>query len=330
MALSHQAPPSAPGIPPRVTVLIPSFNAAATLRAAVASALNQTLRDLEVLVIDDASSDGTASVVAEMASRDRRVRSLRNPRNQGKAVSMNYGIEVATGKWIAVLDADDRYAPERLQHLVSLAETEGVDMAADNQFFVDVAADEVIGSAWPAGEDARRFDLEDLLAGSDAYASFSLGMLKPVFRTDFVRRVGLRYEPDARNGQDFFKLLQFFLEGGTGMLSDRPLYFYSQPFGSKSRQWSHAGRKRYNFSQVHAVNERFVNRARGRVTEAQLMALKRRSLQLKSLENFWQIRESLSDGRMAGAVIHAVRHPFAAKLAMQKIVGKLQQRIASS
>lgn len=213
----------APGSRTRVTVLIPSFNAAATLGSAIASVLNQTLRELEVLVIDDASSDGTAAVVAALACRDRRVRSLRNGRNQGKAISMNRGIEAATGEWIAVLDADDRYAPERLEHLVGLAETECVDMAADNQFLVDVAADEVIGSAWPAGDGARRFDLEALLAGSDAYASFSLGMLKPVFRADFVRRVGLRYEPDARNGQDFFKLLQFFLNGGTGVLSDRPL-----------------------------------------------------------------------------------------------------------
>ena len=330
MAFLHPGSPVPSGRRPQVTVLIPTFNAASTLKTAIASALAQTIDDLEVLVIDDASSDATEALVAEFASRDRRVRGLRNARNQGKAVSMNRGIEAATGRWMAVLDADDRYAPERLQYLVALAETEGVEMAADNQFFVDHAADEVIGSAWPAGEGARPFDLEALLAGSDAYASFSFGMLKPVFRTDFVRRVGLRYEPDARNGQDFFKLLQFFLDGGTAVLSDRPLYFYTQPFGSKSRQWSHASRKRYNFSQVHAVNERFVKHARGRVTPSQLMALKRRSLQLKSLENFWQIRESISDGRMAGAVMQAVRHPLAAKLAVQKIVGKLQQRIASS
>lgn len=328
MTLSTQATSTAAGVRPRVTVLIPSFNAAATLGSAVASVLDQTLRDLEVVVIDDASCDETAPLLAELAARDRRLRSVRNIRNQGKAVSMNLGIEAAAGTWIAVLDADDRYAPDRLQYLVDLAEAEGVDMAADNQFFVDVVADEVIGSAWPAGDGARRFDLEDLLAGSDAYASFSLGMLKPVFRTDFVRRVGLRYEPDARNGQDFFKLLQFFLDGGTGVLSDRPLYFYSQPFGSKSQQWSHAARKRYNFGQVHAVNERFVAYARGRVTPSQLTALRRRSVALKSLENFWLIRESVSRGRMANAMFHAVRHPFAAKLAMQKIVGKFQQRIA--
>ena len=317
------------GARPRVTVLIPSFDAAATLGPAVASVLGQTLRDLEVLVIDDASSDATAAVIAELAAGDRRVRGLCHARNHGKSVSMNHGIEAARGEWIAVLDADDRYAPERLEHLVTLAEAEGVDMAADNQFLVDVVAGEVIGSAWPPGDAARRFDLDALLAGSDAYASFSLGMLKPVFRADFVRRTGLRYEPDARNGQDFFKLLKFFLEGGSAMLSDRPLYFYSQPFGSKSRQWSHAARKRYNFRQVHAVNERFVADARGRVTPAQLRALERRSLELKSLENFWLIRESVSSGRMAAAVVHAVRHPHAAKLAVQKVVGKLQQRLAS-
>lgn len=314
-------------IKPRVTVLIPSFNAASTLGSAVRSALDQTLRELEVLVIDDASDDETTAVIAELASCDARLRSFRNTRNQGKAISMNRGIEAAAGDWIAVLDADDRYAPERLEHLVNLAETECVDMAADNQFFVDVVADEVVGSAWPAGSKTRRFDLEALLAGSDAYASFSLGMLKPIYRSDFVRNAGLRYEPDARNGQDFFKLLQFFFDGGTAILSDRPLYFYTQPFGNKSRQWSHASRKRYDFRQVHAVNERFVARARGRVTPSQLRKLERRSSKLNSLENFWSIRESASSGRMAEAVIHAVRHPFAAGLTVQKVCGKLYQRM---
>lgn len=315
---------------PRVTVLIPSFNAGSTLGPAVTSVLGQTLRDLEVLVIDDASSDDTALVISHLVASDSRVRAIRNGSNEGKSVSMNRGIEQATGDWIAVLDADDRYAPDRLEHLVALAECHGVDMAADNQFFVDVGANQIIGSAWPQGGGAQRFDLEALLAGSDATASFSLGMLKPVFRTAFVRRCGLRYETDARNGQDFFKLLQFFLDGGTAVLSDRPLYFYSQPFGTKSRQWSHAARKRYDFGQVHAVNERFVAYARDRVTPSQLMALKRRSADLTSLENLWLIRESMSRGRMAGAMFHAVRHPFAAKLAMQKIVGKFQQRIATS
>ena len=177
--------------------------------------------------------------------------------------------------------------------------------------------------------EVRRFDLDALLAGSNAYASFSLGTLKPVFRSEFVRRPGLRYEPDARNGQDFFKLLQFFFDGGTAVLSDRPLYFYSQPFGTKSRQWSRASRKRYDFGQVHAVNERLVACARGRVTPSQLRRLQRRSLELKALENFWLIRESLSQGRIPGAVIHAMRHPAVTKLAMQKIVGKFQQRIAT-
>jgi len=107
-------------VSPRVTVLIPSFNAAATLTAAVDSVLDQTMRDVEVLVIDDASSDATAAVVAQLTARDRRVRGLRNAENQGKSISMNRGIDAALGHWIAVLDADDRFAPDRLEHLLAL------------------------------------------------------------------------------------------------------------------------------------------------------------------------------------------------------------------
>ena len=314
---------------PRVTVLIPSFNAAATLTSAVESVLDQTLRDVEVLVIDDASSDATAAVVGALAARDSRVRGLRNVENQGKSISMNRGIDAALGKWIAVLDADDRFVPDRLEHLLALGEAEGVDMVADNQFFIDVLADEVVGTAWPVGEAARRLDLETFLARSSAYAPFSFGMLKPIFRTDFLRRTGLRYEPDARNGQDFFKLLQFYLYRGTAIVSDRPLYLYSQPFGSKSQKWSHAARKRYDFCQVHAINERFVARARGLLTPAQLAMLERRSAQLRTLANFWTIRENVSGGHVADAMFNAVRYPAATRLALQRASTKLRLRMAS-
>lgn len=314
---------------PRVTVLIPSFNAAATLTSAVDSVLDQTLRDIEVLVIDDASSDSTAAVVAGLAARDGRVRGVRNVENLGKSISMNRGIDAAAGEWIAVLDADDRFVPDRLEHLLHLGEAEGVDMVADNQFFIDVLADEVVGTAWPAGEAAWRLDLETFLARSSAYAPFSFGMLKPIFRTDFLRRTGLRYEPDARNGQDFFKLLQFYLYHGTAAVSDRPLYLYSQPFGSKSQKWSHAARKRYDFCQVHAINERFVARARGLLTPAQLALLERRSAQLRTLANFWTIRENVSGGHVADAMFNAVRYPAATRLALQRASSKLRLRMAS-
>ena len=93
---------------------MPAYNSAPTLRRAATSALDQDLRDLEVLIVDDASRDGTSRVAGELAAADSRVRVITLPRNRGKPFVMNMATAEARGRWIAVLDADDWYAPGRL------------------------------------------------------------------------------------------------------------------------------------------------------------------------------------------------------------------------
>jgi glycosyltransferase involved in cell wall biosynthesis len=100
---------------PRATVLIGAYNSAATLPAAIESVLAQTMRDLELIVVDDGSRDESAAVAAAAARDDPRVRLLQMPGNVGIARSLNEGIAAATAPVIAVNDADDESAPERLE-----------------------------------------------------------------------------------------------------------------------------------------------------------------------------------------------------------------------
>src|SRR5579875_23336 len=95
----------------KVSVIMPAFNAARSVAWAISSALEQTVADIEVLVIDDASTDLTAAVVEEIAARDPRVRLIRNPVNGGPGVARNFGLDAARGEWVALLDADDAFLP---------------------------------------------------------------------------------------------------------------------------------------------------------------------------------------------------------------------------
>ncbi len=107
-------PPTAPGTPPRLSVLMPMYNAAAHLPAAIESILAQTFTDFELLLIDDASTDHSLQIAETYRQRDPRLRVVANPQNQGVGALRNQGLELARGDYLAYMDADDVSLPERL------------------------------------------------------------------------------------------------------------------------------------------------------------------------------------------------------------------------
>lgn len=108
---------------PLVTVIVPAFNAASTLVHAVASLQAQTYAHLQIIVVDDASTDATPDVVRELARSDSRISSVRQPTNKGAYAARNAGLDRATGAFVTVHDADDWALPQRIdrqvRHLLS-------------------------------------------------------------------------------------------------------------------------------------------------------------------------------------------------------------------
>ena len=96
---------------PRVSVIIPTFNRAAPVREAVASVLAQTCRDFELLVVDDGSTDATLEALASFFGE---IRLLRTSRRRGVSAARNLGAAASRGEWLAFLDSDDMWLPEKL------------------------------------------------------------------------------------------------------------------------------------------------------------------------------------------------------------------------
>lgn len=115
---------SSPAVP-RVSVIMPAYNAASTLQASMDSVLGQAYRSVELLVVDDCSRDASWAIAEAAAARDARVVPLRQRTNQGVAAARNLGIEAATGSIIAFLDSDDTWHPEKLDRQVSHMLTTG-------------------------------------------------------------------------------------------------------------------------------------------------------------------------------------------------------------
>lgn len=110
---------------PDVSVIMPTFNAQAYVGEAIASVLAQTLGAWELLVIDDGSTDSTVSVVDELRGKDARIKLLRTKSNSGPAEARNVGIAAARGQYIAFLDSDDVWFPQKLAHQLSVMSESG-------------------------------------------------------------------------------------------------------------------------------------------------------------------------------------------------------------
>ncbi len=97
-----------------VSVIMPVYNAAATLEKSVASVLAQSHRNLELLAVDDGSRDDSPALLDRLAAADARVRALRMPANGGVAAARNLGLEAARGSYIAFVDSDDGWLAHKL------------------------------------------------------------------------------------------------------------------------------------------------------------------------------------------------------------------------
>lgn len=110
---------------PTVSVVMPSYNAARFILPSVASVVAQTFEDWELLIVDDASHDDTVELVRAHYQYDSRVRLIVLAKNQGAAVARNTAIEAARGRYIAFLDCDDQWLPEKLEVQLQFMEQTG-------------------------------------------------------------------------------------------------------------------------------------------------------------------------------------------------------------
>jgi len=105
---------------PLVSVIIPTYNRAHLLGRSIQSVLEQTYRNIEVIVVDDASTDDTQEILGSI--KDNRVRYIRHNRNRGQAAARNTGIRASIGKYIAFQDSDDQWLPEKLMKQITFFE----------------------------------------------------------------------------------------------------------------------------------------------------------------------------------------------------------------
>ena len=106
---------------PLVSVVMPAYKAEKTIEAAIESVLRQSWEALELIVVDDASPDTTGEILHRISASDPRVSWYRNETNRGVSYNRNFGVRKAAGEWIAFLDSDDMWEPDKLEKQLRLA-----------------------------------------------------------------------------------------------------------------------------------------------------------------------------------------------------------------
>lgn len=118
-----------------VSVIMPSYNTGKYIEDSVRSVLNQTHTNLELIIVDDCSTDSTDEIIA--AIKDERIRYFKNAHNSGAAVSRNKALREAKGKWIAFLDSDDLWHPQKLEKQIRFMEKNGYSFSYTNYSEID-------------------------------------------------------------------------------------------------------------------------------------------------------------------------------------------------
>lgn len=217
-----------------VSVIIPAYNTEQYIAKAITSALGQTLTNIEVIVIDDCSTDNTVAVVESFG--DPRLKLLQNPTNLGAGGARNKALKVARGKWIAVLDSDDWYAPQRLELLVSIAEQKNADLVADDSYLIEDGVSTpwstIISQSGQKLTTITQFDAaEFVMSDIEGKPGLQLGFTKPLFRREFLIANRIEYQA-IKVTQDFWFDMQCFLHGAKFFLVPEPYYFYRARPGS--------------------------------------------------------------------------------------------------
>jgi succinoglycan biosynthesis protein ExoO len=303
---------------PEVSVVIAAYNVEATIERALRSALDQEGVAVEIIVVNDDSTDGTRAAVSGID--DPRVKIIDCPANAGPGAARNAGIAAAAAPWIAILDGDDALRPDRLARCLTRARLLKADIVVDN-IETRREADGAVFPMFPPEEFGRfsTLNLARFIAGNIFFHGRTLGYLKPVFSAAFLRAHGLAYETDLRIGEDYLFLATALAEGALCAVESSMGYLYTMRKGSTSHRLSCDDVER-----LIAGDRKFL--ARTRLDPAAGAAQKKRTASLREMHAFMQLVDAIKRRDAKSAWRAFITHPLAARHLSEAVEVRIAQQ----
>ena len=227
----------------KVSVIVPVYNCESYLPACIASLRAQTLEDIELIFVDDASSDGSLSLLRAAQAEDARVRVIAFAENRGVSAARNAGLDAAKGAFVGFCDADDWVEPQMFARLLAAAQAADADAS-----FCRVIKERESGAEnVPLGFDTgARFDgpairdtlIPAMLARETDSDALPLSGYTP--RNLFARSAvgGIRFRPDIRYAEDLLFICEVMLRCRAAVAVDEAYYHYRFHGGSVTKRYS--------------------------------------------------------------------------------------------
>lgn len=220
---------------PLVSIIMTAYNTEAYVGKAIESALGQTYKNIEMIVVENGSCDGTREIIKSF--NDPRLKVLLNEKNEGMDPALNRALRHATGKWVTSLDSDDWFAPERIERLIEIAEAENPDMIADDVYLIRDGEN----SPWSTliRQSGETFDKiteisPEYFVDTDRCGEqgLHLGLSRPILKREFLLEHGIKYDETVKVISDFCLDMECLLHGARFILVPEPYYYYLARAGS--------------------------------------------------------------------------------------------------
>lgn len=217
---------------PIISVIMPAYNMDAFIETAIHSVMVQTVRDWELLVVDDCSTDETVPVVKRLAEEDDRIRLIQNEHNIGVARSRDKAVAMASGSYIAFLDSDDLWLPEKLERQLEKMQDEQVGIVYTSYEIVDTYGEKVKGDYIVPAETDYEYMLRQNCIGCSTVLIRSALMRKYCFHVGFYH-------------EDYVLWLRILRDGAKAVGCTEPLTKWRYMENSRSFNKYQAARNRW-------------------------------------------------------------------------------------
>ena len=213
---------------PKISIIVPVYKAEKKLARCIESILNQTLKDFELILIDDGSPDKSGQICDEYAQKDSRINVI-HQKNKGASAARNNGIKVARGEYIGFIDSDDYISKNYFEKLIT-ATKQGADIAVCNYLSISPNGNaDKMNHGFKDGSLLNRTDIEKILYFNIFNNKNTIGYFQlwnKIFRRDFITSNNIFINEKMSFGEDMMFVLECFRECNSIAFSENTGYYY--------------------------------------------------------------------------------------------------------